>query len=134
VITPAPRANFRAAVFDPSRSIASADKGDTTLCAGASARGILSQESVSRMKRVASRVSRHADDFFDYQIALPRGRRADWIGFVGDTDVQRSAVGVAKHRYGTRADVPACAHQAYGNLTAIGNQDFAEHFSGSTQA
>src|SRR5262249_51121014 len=61
------------------------------------------------------------------EIALARRRRADGVSFVGQPNVQRFAVCVAKHRDRLDAEFAARAENAHGNLAAIGDQDFLEH-------
>ena len=92
-----------------------------------SERGIFRQETVSGMNCIAAGITRDAENFFNYQIAFAGGSRANRVGFVRQTNVQRCAIHVAVHRDGAHAQFPASALDAHGNLAAIGNQYLAKH-------
>ena len=96
-------------------------------------RGIFRKESVAGMNRVAVGVARDAQNLFDDQIAFARRRGADGIGFIGQPHVERGAIHVAIHRNGAHTEFAAGAHDAHCDFTAIGNQDFLEHFRGQTE-
>ena len=49
------------------------------------------------MHRVAAGAARNFDHFFDAQVAFAGGRGADGIGFVGEADMERSAVSFAEN-------------------------------------
>src|SRR3989304_1226529 len=58
---------------------------------------------------------------------LAWGSGADGVGFVGETNVERSAVGVAVNGNRGDAQLAAGAQEADGDFPAIGDEDFAEH-------
>ncbi len=64
----------------------------------------------------------------DVEIALRQLRRADADGFVGEADVKRVAVSFAVDGYGADAQFLAGTNHPQGNLSAIRNQDFLEHW------
>ncbi len=66
-------------------------------------------------------------DFVDAQITFAGRRGTDGIGFVGETHVQRVAVGFAEDNRGSNAEFAASAQDAHGDFAAIGNESFAEH-------
>src|SRR5262249_52893905 len=87
------------------------------------------QEAVAGMDGVGARVLGDADDLFDVQIALGRGRRADRVGLVGHLDVERVAIDVGENSDGRDAELATRAHDAHGDLAAIGDQDLGEAHS-----
>src|ERR1019366_9078348 len=63
------------------------------------------------------------------QVAF-RGRGgANRVSLVGVANVQRLAVNLGVHFDGLDVHLAACAHHAYGNFSAISDEDFAEHVS-----
>ncbi len=112
------RASWRPEVFEPS---------DVGAGAGTGKRGVFREEAITRMKCIAARAARHLDQFVNTEIAFTRRRGADGVGFVGQPDVQRFAVGLAKNGNGLNAKFAARANDTHGDLAAISNQDFLEH-------
>ena len=90
--------------------------------------GVLRQQAVAGMDGVHVGDFRGADHGRNVQIAQPELGRADADGFVGETHVQRVAVGLAVDGHGLYAQFLAGTDHAQGDLTAIGDQDFLEHF------
>ena len=78
-------------------------------------------------KRVTLGSPRDIHDLIDAQIAFARRRGADRIGFVGQPDVQRGAVGIAIDGDGRDAHLAAGSRDPDGDLAAIGDEDFLEH-------
>ena len=104
-----------------------ADENDSRIFAGAREIGVFRQKSVTGVNRFRAAAARGVEDAVDAQVAFRGGRRADRISLVGVAHVQRFAVDIGKHRHGADVHLAARAHHAHGNLSAIGDQDFAEH-------
>ena len=88
---------------------------------------ILGQEAVAGMDGLGAGHLTGGDDGLDLEIAL-RGRRGpEAHGLVGGEHARREAVGVGVD--GDRGDThaPQCAHDAGGDLAAIGDQNLGEH-------
>ena len=102
--------------------------------------GVLGQEAVARMDGVGAGCVRGFEDAVDAEIALADGRRADAHRLVGEGDVRRVLVGVGIDRDGAIAHRLGRAHDAPGDLAAVGDQDLAEghhsvaHFGGRFSA
>src|SRR5215468_3273928 len=62
------------------------------------------------------------------QIALRQLRRPDADGLIGKSDMQRIAVGLAVNRDRLDSKFLAGTNHPQGNFTAIGYEDFLEHF------
>ena len=82
------------------------------------------------MDGVAAGATGHVDDFVDVKIAFASRCRADRMGFIRETHVERFAVDFAKDSDGADSEFAAGAQDAHGDFTAIGNQDFLEHAVG----
>src|SRR5207245_8193823 len=95
--------------------------------AGTRKRGVFREEAITRMKCVAADAARHVDQLVNTEIAFTRRSGADCVSFVGQPDVQRFAVDLAKNGNGLNAEFAARANTTHGDLPAIGNQDFLEH-------
>jgi hypothetical protein len=78
------------------------------------------------MNRVGTALFRRLDDSLADEVALTRGRRADVDRLVGLTRMYRACVRVTEHRHGPDAQLPACAHDSYGNLAAVGDEHFSQ--------
>ena len=104
-----------------------ADERDAGFGAGARQRGIFGEEAVTGMQRVAAGAARDVHHFVDAQIAFAGRRGADGISLVGKADVQRGAVDFAENGDGRNAHFAAGAHDAHGDFTAIGDEDFFKH-------
>src|SRR5208282_3516988 len=92
-------------------------------CFGATAReyGILAQEAVTRMDRVAAGAQRNRDYLLDIQV----GGSADapqLEGFIGATSMQGTSVIFGKERYGPDTQFAGGSHDANCNFAAIGDQ------------
>jgi hypothetical protein len=81
------------------------------------------------MDRVASGSFGDLDDPSGVEVALAWRRRADRIGGVGRTDVQRVTIDVAVDRDRADAEVVAGADDADRDLAAIGDEDGGERRS-----
>ena len=84
------------------------------------------------MDRVAAGDHRGADHRRLVQVALPRLGRTDADRLVGQAHGQRVAIGLAVGDHGRQAEVAAGAQDAHRDLTAVGDEDLADH--GSTDA
>ncbi|MDH6666760.1 UNVERIFIED_ORG: hypothetical protein M2442_002759 [Methylorubrum zatmanii] len=88
---------------------------------------ILGQEAVAGMDGLCAGRLTGGDDGLDVEIAL-RGRRgAETHGLVGGEYARREAVGVGVDGDRGDAHAPQCAHDAGGDLAAIGDQNLGEH-------
>src|SRR5436305_1855882 len=68
---------------------------------------VFGEKAVSGMDRVDPEQLRGADDAGDVEIAVPRGRRADAEGLIGQARVQRSPVGLGVHGGGPHPQLAA---------------------------
>ena len=91
--------------------------------------GVFRQEAVAGMDGLGAGRQCCSDDLVGAQIAFRNGRGADMHGLVGHGDMQRLRVGVGIDRDRAHAQPPRRAHDAAGDLAAIGDQDFLEHQS-----
>ena len=82
----------------------------------------------------AFRATRHGQEFVNAQIAFARGRRANGVSFVGEAYVQGFAIRFAKDDRGSDAELAAGAQNAYGDFTAIGDENFFKHSSSGKAA
>ena len=82
---------------------------------------ILGEETVSGMQRVTLGSLRDIHDLIDAEIAFARRRGADRIGFAGQPNVQRGAVGIAIDGDGKDTHLAAGSRDPDGDLAAIGN-------------
>ncbi len=89
--------------------------------------GVLGQEPVARMHRLGSGGPRCGEDPLRLDVALPGRRRADPDGDVGLRHMARAGVGIAVDGDGTDAEAPQRAHDADGDLAAVGHQHGGEH-------
>ncbi len=94
---------------------------------GASEVGVLGQEAIARVDGVASGALRGVEQSDDGEIALGRACRADLVGFIGKPYVGRQAVGLRVNGHRRDAELATGAHDANGDLTAIGDQYFFRH-------
>ncbi len=79
-----------------------------------------------------SRAFGDVEDLVHPKIGLGCGSRADIVGLVRLTDVERGSVDVGIDGNGRDAHFAAGAHDAYRNFSAIGDQNLLEHFRSST--
>jgi hypothetical protein len=93
--------------------------------------GVLGEESVARVDRVAPRAFRDFDDPRGIEVALTRRRWTDRIRGVGGADMQRVAVDIAEDGGRADAEVVAGADDAERDLAAIGDEDGGERRSPS---
>jgi hypothetical protein len=79
------------------------------------------------MHGVAAGTTGNVHQFVDPEITLARGRSTDRIRFIGEANVQRSAVGDTINGGRLYAHLAAGSYDANGYFAAIGNEDFFEH-------
>ena len=131
--TPAACISSRAFVFEPIASIAlagRADEDDPGVLAGLRERRVLGEEAVAGVDRLGARALGDVEDLLDAQVVL-RGRPlAEVVGLVGALDVQRVAVELGVDGDERDAELLQRAHDADGDLAAVGDQDLGEHPAG----
>jgi hypothetical protein len=98
-----------------------ADEADAAARADGRQVGVLGEEAVAGMQRVAARCGRQVDQRVRVQIAQDRVL-ADVVGLVGLLHVEGVAVGVGVDRDRLDAEFGAGAHDADGDLAAVGDQ------------
>ncbi len=81
------------------------------------------------MNRVTACAPRHVHQFIEAKITFARGSGTDQIGFVREANVKRIAVHFAEDRHRLDAEFAAGADDAHGDFAAIGDENFAEHYS-----
>ena len=66
------------------------------------------------------------DQLVHHQVRLGGGVAAQGVGLVREADVQGVAVGLGIHGDGGDAFIPGCPDDAYGDFTAVRDQDLRE--------
>ena len=97
------------------------DKDDAFLDAAPGERGILAEETIARMHGVASGRLGGRYHRLDIEIG-PRAAPGDFVGGVGDADMQRLRIVGGMDRDGGEAGVARRARDADGDLAAVGDQ------------
>src|SRR2546425_3105616 len=103
-----------------------ADPHESALATGACERGVLRQEAVARMNRLGACPPGRLEDSLLIQVALGRRAASDQVGLVGVGHVRSVAVGLRVHGDGPDPELPQGSEDADRDLTAVGNEDFAE--------
>ena len=104
-----------------------ADEGDAGRLAGVDEVGVLGEEAVAGVDGVGARHLRHADDLGDREVGGDRAEAfADAVGLVGLEAVQRELVLLGEDRDRPLAHLVRGAHDADGDLAAVGDQDLRE--------
>src|SRR5207302_4088091 len=103
------------------------DEDDPGLLAGLRERGILREESITRMDRVRGGLDRGVDDLTDVQVRIGELRRSEWDRLMGIPDERRVRIRV--RIYGNRRDgeFTARPHASHGDLPAVRDEDPVEH-------
>ena len=78
------------------------------------------------MQGVTVGAPRNLHQLVDAEIAFARWRRADGVGFLGQSQVQRGPIRVAINRHGSNAHFPAGTDDTHGDFAAIGDKNFSE--------
>ena len=108
-------------------SAAGSDEGDPAVFAGLSKVGVLREQPVAGMHRVAAGPHRRLDHRLNVDVGLGHRRRADVRRAIRLTHVQRVGVGHRVDGVGFDPQPTAGARDARGDLAAIGDQDSLEH-------
>ena len=95
---------------------------------------VLREEAVAGMHGVGAGDLAGRENGGDVEVAVFRRRRPDADALVGKAHVHRVGVGGRMHRHRRDAELLAGAQDAQGDLAAIGDEDFIEHWAGSTKA
>jgi len=103
------------------------DELDFALFADIRELGLFREESVAGMDGVHIGDLRRADDAADLQVALAAGAGADADGFIRQMDVHGVHVCLGINGDGFDIELFAGADDADGDLTTIGDEDFAKH-------
>src|SRR5436189_258655 len=103
------------------------DEDDPGLLAGLRERGILREESITRMDRVRGGFDRGVDDLADVQVRIGELRPSERDRLVGIPDERRVRIRV--RIYGNRRDGEFAArpHDSHGDLPAVRDEDPVEH-------
>ena len=91
--------------------------------------GILREEAVAGMDRLGAGVHGRGDDCRDVQVAPRGGRRPDADRIVREPDVQRLGVGGRRLLDRLCPELVQRADHADRDLSAVGDEDLAEHGS-----
>ncbi len=97
------------------------DENEIGFFASAGEHWIFGEEAITGMNGVAVGAAGDVDEFVDAEITFAGGRGADGVGFVGEADVERGAVGFAEDGDGADAQFATGAEDADGDFTAIGD-------------
>src|SRR6185437_1497446 len=119
------RPRLRAHRLDRARR--GADEDDARVLAGLRERCVLREEAVARVDRLGARALGRGEDLLDAEVVL-RGRTvAQVVGLVRALDVRRVAVQLRIDGHARDPHLLQGARDADRDLTAVGNQDLAEH-------
>ncbi len=103
------------------------DEDEVVLLARTHEVGVLGEEAVAGMHRLAAGRLRGGDDRGDAEVALPDRRRADSHGAVRELYVERVGIGRRIDRDGFDPELVEGTDDADGDLAAIRNEDALEH-------
>ena len=103
-----------------------ADEGDSFVPTGLCKLGPLRQESVARVNGIRLTLLSRLNDVLDHQVAVAGCRRADTEGLGRLPDVLCVPVCIGVDGNSIKTQFAAGADQAHGDLTPVGNQDFAK--------
>ena len=88
---------------------------------------ILGEESIPRMNRIRPRDLGSRDQARDLEIALARRRGTETDIIVGESDMQRLAIGLGVDRHGLDAEFPRGTNDPERDFAAIRNENLLEH-------
>ncbi|MNV07893.1 hypothetical protein D3C71_983470 [compost metagenome] len=103
-----------------------ADEDQARVGAGLCEVGTLAEEAVAGMHRIAALRLRHRDQRGHVEVGRGPGR-IERHRHIGQLHMQRSGIVARMHRHAGNAQVAQRAHQAHGDLAAVGNQNFGKH-------
>ena len=115
---------------EPDRFGRGADEGDGAGAAHLGERGVLGQESVAGMDRLAVGDGRGGDDGRDVQVAEAGRVRADADGLVGSLDGQGGGVGLGVGDDRADAELAAGADDPQRDLAPVRDENLVEHGRG----
>ena len=121
-----PRAGFRA--HRVHRRGGGADELHARVGAGSGELRVLGEKSVAGMDGVCAGARGDVENLLNVEIGLGRCGCADGISLIGLADVQRGAIDVRVDGNRGNSHLVAGADDAHGNLAAIGDENFLEHF------
>ena len=104
-----------------------ADERDPGVRHGIGEIGILGEEAIAGVDRVAAPFERGGDDALTAQVRFPRRGRANSDRFVSQCHMQRTGVRVGIDGDGGDAQLLAGTNDADGDLAAVGDEDFTKH-------
>ena len=104
-----------------------ADKRNTGIRARRGKIRILAEEAIARVDRFDAVLLSRLENSVDAQITLAGWRWAQALGFVGEANVQRSAVGIGIDRHAADPHLAEGADDTNGDLAAVGDQYLAKH-------
>ncbi len=104
-----------------------ADEDQAGVGAGLREGGVLGEEAVAGVHGLRPGLRGGVEQPLDRQVALARRCRAEPHGDVGLPDVARAGVGVAVDADAADAEPAQGAHDADGDLAAVGDEDGVEH-------
>ncbi|MCY1172008.1 hypothetical protein D9M73_121340 [compost metagenome] len=104
-----------------------ADKGDPRLGTRLGETLALGQEAVAGVNAVRAGLLRRSKDQIGEQIALPRRRRPEPHGLIRHQHMRAARIGIGIDRDRRDPHLLGGAHDAAGDFTTIGDQDFLEH-------
>ena len=88
---------------------------------------VLAQEAIAGMNGIGPVALRGVEDAVDVEVAFGGRRGTDVRGLVGEAHMHGGPIGIRVDRDAADAEFLQRAIDAHGNLTPIGDQDFAEH-------
>ena len=89
--------------------------------------GVLAQESVAGMNRLGAVPPRRFYNLIDAEVAFGCRRWPQIGGFIRHEHCERRAIGIGIYRDACDASLAQRAHNAYGDLSSIGDQNFSKH-------
>ena len=105
-----------------------ADEDEIVVLARADEVGVLGEEAVAGMHRLAAGRLGRRDERRDAEVALGRGRRPDPHGAIGEPHVERVLVGGRVDGDGLDAELVQRPDHADGDLAAVRDEDSVEHW------
>ncbi|MCY1397606.1 hypothetical protein D9M71_126150 [compost metagenome] len=102
------------------------DELDPALGADIRQLGVFGEETVARVQGVAAGLDRQIHQFARVQVSR-QGVITDAVSLIGALDVQGVPVGIGVDGHRADAHFGASAHDADGDLTTVGDQDFLDH-------
>ena len=89
--------------------------------------GVLGEEPVAGMHAVGTAAGDDVEDRRGVEVALGRRLAAEGVGLVGEPHVQGVAIELGVHGHRADAELASGAHDAHGDLAAVGDEDLLQH-------